>query len=62
VVDDEGWLGTQFPDGVDEIRFQASGILKDVVRLKQLFELFSVTLDQLCLMGSAYVNAPEVTL
>jgi hypothetical protein len=62
VVDDEGWFGAQFPDGVDELRFQVSGVLKDVVQLKQLFELFAVTLDQLCLMGAAYVNDPKVAL
>jgi hypothetical protein len=62
VVDDEGWFGVDFPEGVDELRFQAHGVIKDIGRLKQLFELFSVTLDQLCLMGSAYVSGTSVEL
>jgi hypothetical protein len=62
VVDDEGWFGADFPQGVDELRFQVRGVIKDVDRLKQLFELFAVTLDELCAMGSAYLNRPEVEL
>ena len=62
VVDDEGWFGTRFPEGVDELRFQARGVIKDVRRLKQLFELFSATLERLCAMGSAYRDKPAVEL
>jgi hypothetical protein len=62
VVDDEGWFRTQFPEGVDELRFQVRGVIKDTDRLKQLFELFAVSLDQLCIMGSAYQNRPDVEL
>ncbi len=62
VVDDEGWFGADFPEGVDELRVQVQGIVKDLGRLKQLFELFSVALDQLCMMGSAYLSEPGVTL
>jgi len=62
VVDDEGWFGADFPQGVDELRFQVSGIIKDLHLLKQLFELFAVTLDQLCMMGSAYLSEPNVEL
>jgi hypothetical protein len=38
------------------------GVIKDVERLKALFELFSETLDQLCRIGSAYERAPDVKL
>ncbi len=62
VVDDEGFFGAEFPKGVDELRLQARGVIKDVNRLKQFFELFAVTLDQLCMMGSAYLNKPDVVL
>ena len=37
-------------------------LLKDVERLKLLFELFSETLDQLCRIGSAYEQPPDVTV
>ena len=58
VIDDEGWFGQQFPEGVDELHFQVVGIIKDVGRLKALFELFSETLDTLCDIGSAYETRP----
>ena len=62
VHDDEGWFGPEFPEGVDELTFIAGGVIKDIDRLKQLYELFAETLDQLCRIGSAYERAPEVTL
>ena len=62
VKDDEGWFGPHFPQGVDELQFTVIGVIKDVERLKLLFELFSETLDQLCRIGSAYEQAPDVTV
>jgi hypothetical protein len=62
VKDDEGWFGPKFPDGVDELSFAVPGVIKDVERLKSLYELFAATLDELCRMGSAYKTDPEVTL
>lgn len=47
-----------FPNGVDELYFEVVGVIKDVERLKELFDLFSETLDELCRMGSAYENSP----
>jgi hypothetical protein len=38
------------------------GVIKDVARLKLLYDLFSKTLDELCRMGSAYENDPQVKL
>ena len=60
VRDDEGWFGTQFPEGVDELYFTTIGVIKDVDRLKALFELFAESLDQLCHIGSAYGNDPKL--
>ena len=62
VKDDEGWFGTDFPDGADELYFQTVGVIKDVERLKSLYMLFALILNKLCLMGSAYEDDPEVTL
>ncbi len=62
VKDDERWFGKKFPEGVDELCFQVLGVIKDVERLQQLFALFAETLDQLCRIGSAYEDAPGVTL
>jgi hypothetical protein len=36
------------------------GLVTDVDRLKQLYDLFSETLDEPCKMGSAYKDDPEV--
>ena len=60
VKDDEGWFGPKFPDGVDELSFTVIGVIKDIDRLKRLFELFAETLDELCRTGSAYRSDPGV--
>jgi hypothetical protein len=62
VKDDEGWFGPTFPEGVDELSFVVVGIIKDVERLKLLYELFAETLEQLCRIGAAYETAPDVVL
>ena len=53
VKDDEGWFATRFPDGVDELYFSATGIIKDLDRLKRLFDLFAEVLDALVDLGAA---------
>jgi hypothetical protein len=62
VRDDEGWFGTQFPDGVDELRFTCVGIIRNVDQLTDLYNLFAETLEHLCEMGSAYEDDPNVDL
>lgn len=62
VKDDEGWFGTEFPEGVDELYFQVHGVLKDTERLKNLYYLFAVVLNQLCAIGSAYEEDPNIVL
>ncbi len=62
VKDDEGWFGPKFPEGVDELHFLAHGVIKDVARLKQVYDLFAEVLDELCRMGDAYETDPHVTL
>jgi hypothetical protein len=62
VMDDEGWFGTRFPKGVDELHFQVVGVIADLGRLKALFDLFSVTLDRLCQVGSGRKEEPGVVL
>ena len=63
VKDDDGkfWC-KNFPEGVDELYFQVVGVIKDLERLKLLYDLFAETLDELCRMGSAYEQAPPVKL
>ena len=60
VKDDEGWFGPTFPEGVDELYFHVPGIIKDLDRLKTLYDLFAEALDQLTRIGSAYERGPEM--
>lgn len=63
VQDDDGNVWTKmFPAGVDELRFQVVGVIKDLERLKLLYELFAETLDELCRMGSASLQKPPITI
>ena len=62
VKDSEGWFGPRFPEDVDELHFLAVGVIKDIERLKALFDLFAAVLDQLCRIGSAYKQVPDVDL
>ena len=60
--DDSTLFQKDFPQGVDELCFQVGGAIKDVERLKLLYDLFSETLDQLCQIGSAYDRPSSVSL
>lgn len=62
VKDDEGWFSKNFPEGVDELYFQVTGVITDVKRLKSLYDLFGETLNHLCHIGSAYENDPQIKL
>jgi hypothetical protein len=62
VKDSEGWFGPKFPENVDELYFQVVGVIKDVERLKALFDLFATMLDHLCRIGSAYKQDAGVEL
>lgn len=62
VKDGEGWFGPSFPEDVDELHFQVVGVVKDLDRVKGLFELFAAVLDRLCRIGSADEREPGVSL
>ncbi len=62
VRDDEGWFGPKYPPNTDVLFFHVGGVIKDLPRLKSLFELFAETLDQLCRTGSAYEDATDPKL
>ncbi len=62
IKDDEGWFATNFPEGVDELVFQAAGVITDIGELKNLYEIFALILDQLCVIGSATKSDPQVDL
>ncbi len=60
--DDEHLFWKRFPEGVDGLRFQVHGVIKDVARLRKLFDLFAAVLDELCRIGSATPDDPGVRL
>ncbi|PCH88424.1 MAG: DUF3137 domain-containing protein [Flavobacteriales bacterium] len=62
VRDDEGWFGPSFPQGVDELYFECFGVIKEKDVLLNLFELFSVVLDRLVRIDSAYEDDPKIRL
>jgi hypothetical protein len=62
VKDDEGWFGQDFPEGVDELYFRAPGLTRDLAHLRGLFDLFAEALHQLCHIGAAYQDDPQLTL
>ncbi len=60
VRDDEGWFKAQFPERVDQLYFQCHGVIKDIGRLENLFELFAESLHQLCHDGKAYEDDVDI--
>ena len=62
IRDDEGWFGSDFSGGVDELYFIRVGVMRDVNELKALFELFTHTLTRLVQIDSAYEDDPNVEL
>ncbi len=55
---DRGLLRKNLPQDLDELHFEVLGVIKDLDRLKLLYDLFAETLDELCRLGSAYENPP----
>jgi hypothetical protein len=53
IQDDEGWFGTQYPAAVDVLVFDVADQIRDVDRLKGLYDVFAETLNQLSEIGLA---------
>ncbi|WP_139902770.1 DUF3137 domain-containing protein [Clostridium thermarum] len=62
IRDDEGYFNSYFLRGVDELYFRVPGIIREVDRLKELYELFGEVLKELCNMGCASGEKPGVNL
>lgn len=54
VRDAGSWFEDYFKDEIDELVLEVEGEVKDLHRLKRLFDLFARTLDGMCQLGSAY--------
>jgi hypothetical protein len=53
IKDDEGWFGTRYPPSVDVLVFDVAGHIREVDRLKGVYEVFAETLHKLSVMGIA---------
>jgi len=62
IKEDEGFCGSEIPEGVNLLYFKTIGVIKDTERLKRLYMLFAMVLNKLHIMGSAYEDVPNVTL
>lgn len=62
IKDNEGWFGKSYPDDVDLVEFVCGGVLKDKERLHGLFLLFSLLLERLVEIDSAYEHDPGVRM
>ena len=54
----QAWGEGAVPPGVSELRFHVRDAIKDIGRLRSLYDLFAETLDQLCRQGSASPRHP----
>jgi hypothetical protein len=62
VEDDDGWFGAKYPAGVDVLTFNVAESIRDVERLKGLYDVFAETLDRLAQMGIAGRGSGGVTV
>jgi len=62
VKDDDGFFISHFPSNVDELYFVVNGVIRDIERLKDLYELFAEVLKELCVMSIASDEQVEVDL
>lgn len=62
VQHEKSWFKAKFPEGVDELYFREMGTIKDIERLKALYDLFAEVLDHLCKIDPAYEDDPGVEL
>ncbi|MBU3110218.1 DUF3137 domain-containing protein [Clostridium lacusfryxellense] len=62
VKDDDGFFINQFSSNVDELYFVVNGVIRDIERLKDLYELFAEVLKELCVMSIASSEQVEVDL
>lgn len=62
IKESEGIFETRLPDGVTELYFRVVGVIKDIDRLTKLFHLFGEVLNELCEIGCASRNDPEIKL
>lgn len=53
IQNDEGWFGTKYPPDVDVLIFDVAAKIRDVDRLRGIYDVFAETLGKLSRMGVA---------
>jgi hypothetical protein len=62
IQDDEGWFGTKYPPTVDILVFDVAESIREVERLKGLYDVFAETLGKLSRIGVAGAGTGGVTI
>jgi hypothetical protein len=62
IKDDEGWFGADYPEGTDVLVFDVADRIREVERLKGLYDVFAETLHELSKMGVAGSGTGGVSL
>jgi hypothetical protein len=62
IQDDDGWFGTKYPPDVDVLVFDVVARIRDVERLKGVYDVFAETLGKLSTMGVAGGGTGGVTI
>ncbi len=55
---DKSFAYDDWGQGVSELRFEVVGVISDLQRLRDLYDLFGEMLNHLCHIGSAYEDDP----
>jgi hypothetical protein len=62
IKDDEGMFGPKFKENESLLSFLTIGVIKDIDRIKNLFELFVKVIDEFEITGITVNKTPEVKL
>ena len=62
IQDDDGWLGAEYPAATDVLVFDVADRIREVERLKGLYDVFAETLHGLSQMGVAGSGTGGVSL
>jgi hypothetical protein len=62
IQDDDGWFGTQYPEAIDVLVFDVAEHIRDVERLKGIYNVFAEALSRLSEMGIAGRGTGGVTI
>jgi hypothetical protein len=61
-VDGNSWFGPRYPKDVCELKVAMLGVVTDTEKLRALFDLFAVCLEQMSAVGISVAEYPGVEL